>query len=94
LRGPDEGGGLWAALTTTNPAGAIVRLELKAEDGALLQVEVARDRFETLAPRTGERLYVRPRRLPRLRHRTALRRPIPKPRSARRKTKDRNNIFF
>jgi len=59
----EGGGGLWAALTTTNPAGAIVRLELKAEDGALLQVEVARDRFEALAPRTGERLFVRPRRL-------------------------------
>ena len=59
----EGGGGLWAALSAINPAGAIVRLELKAEDGALLQVEVARDRFDNLAPRVGERLYVRPRKL-------------------------------
>jgi sulfate transport system ATP-binding protein len=60
----DEGaGGLWASLSAVNMAGAIVRLELKADDGRLLQVEVARDRFELLAPRVGERLYVRPRKL-------------------------------
>jgi hypothetical protein len=43
--------------------GAIVRLELKDEDGRVLQVELARDKFEALAPRPGERLYVRPRKL-------------------------------
>jgi sulfate transport system ATP-binding protein len=59
----DGGGGLWAALAAINPAGAIVRLELKAEDGTLLQVEVARDRFDSLAPHVGERLYVRPSKL-------------------------------
>jgi sulfate transport system ATP-binding protein len=57
------GGGLWASLSATNLAGAIVRLELKDEDGRVLQVELARDSFEALTPRPGERLYVRPRKL-------------------------------
>jgi sulfate transport system ATP-binding protein len=57
------GGGLWASLSAVNLAGAIVRLELRDEDGKPLQVELARDNFEALAPQPGERLYVRPRKL-------------------------------
>ena len=57
------GDGLWAALSAVNLAGAIVRLELKGDDGRLLQVEIARDGYEALAPKVGERLYVRPRKL-------------------------------
>jgi sulfate/thiosulfate transport system ATP-binding protein len=57
------GGGLWASLSAINLAGAIVRLELKDDEGHLLQVELARDNFEALAPRVNERLYVRPRKL-------------------------------
>jgi sulfate/thiosulfate transport system ATP-binding protein len=59
----DDGDGLWAALSAVNVAGAIVRLELVAEDGQLLHVEVARERFSSLALEVGERLYVRPRKL-------------------------------
>ena len=59
----DGGGGMWATLATMTTAGAIVRLELKADDGRVLQVEMARDRYEALAPKTGEKLYVRPRKL-------------------------------
>jgi sulfate/thiosulfate transport system ATP-binding protein len=62
-RTDEGGGGLWATLSAVNPAGAIVRMELKGDEGRLLQVEVARDRFDTLAPRPGERLYVRPSKL-------------------------------
>jgi sulfate transport system ATP-binding protein len=62
-RTDDEGGGLWATLATINPAGAIVRLELKDSEGTLLQVEVSRETFDDLAPRAGQRLYVRPRKL-------------------------------
>jgi sulfate/thiosulfate transport system ATP-binding protein len=62
-RTDSAGGGLWASLAAVNPAGAIVRLELRGEDGALLHVELARERFETLAPTIHERLYVRPRKL-------------------------------
>jgi sulfate transport system ATP-binding protein len=59
----DTGGGLWATLETANLAGAIVRLELLDDDRKLLQVEIARDRYEALGPTIGERLYVRPRKL-------------------------------
>jgi sulfate transport system ATP-binding protein len=63
MRTDADGGGLWALLSAVNLAGAIVRLELKDEDGRLLQVELARDQFASLAPHVGERLYVRPRKL-------------------------------
>jgi sulfate transport system ATP-binding protein len=56
-----SGGGFWATLCHATPAGAVVRLELQGEDGALLQVEVPRDRHEALQPALGERLYLRPR---------------------------------
>ena len=50
-------------MAAVNPAGAIVRLEFTGDDKQFLQVEVARDRFESLAPKIGERLYVRPRKI-------------------------------
>jgi sulfate transport system ATP-binding protein len=59
----DTGGGLWATLETANLAGAIVRLELLADDRRVLQVEVARENYDALNPKIGERLYVRPRKL-------------------------------
>ena len=59
----DNGGGLWAILETANLAGAIVKLELLDDERKLLQVEVARDHYDALNPKIGERLYVRPKRL-------------------------------
>jgi sulfate transport system ATP-binding protein len=59
----DTGDGLWAILETANFAGAIVKLELFDDDRKVLQVEVARDHYEELNPKIGERLYVRPRKL-------------------------------
>jgi sulfate transport system ATP-binding protein len=58
-----SGGGLWATLRHETPAGAVVRLELEGGDGALLQVEIPRDRHADLRPRVGERLYLRPRQM-------------------------------
>jgi sulfate transport system ATP-binding protein len=55
------GGGLWATLRHASPAGAVVRLELESEGGDVLRVEAARERYDALAPKPGERLYVRPR---------------------------------
>jgi sulfate transport system ATP-binding protein len=60
-RESSEGGGFWATLRHATPAGAVVRLELEGEEGALLQVEVPRDRHEALRPALGDRLYLRPR---------------------------------
>jgi sulfate transport system ATP-binding protein len=59
----DDGNGLWATLSAAHAAGAIMRLELVGDDKQILQVEVARDRFDSLAPTVGERLYVRPRKI-------------------------------
>jgi sulfate transport system ATP-binding protein len=62
-RRDEDGGGLWATLSTVSPAGAIVRLELEDGDGHPLQVELSRDTFNGLTPRVGERFYARPRKL-------------------------------
>jgi len=62
-RTEEAGGGFWATLRHTTPAGAVVRLELEGADGALLHVEIPRDRHESLSPKLGERLYLRPRRV-------------------------------
>jgi sulfate transport system ATP-binding protein len=59
----DTGDGLWAILEIANIAGAIVKLELVDDDRNVLQVEVAREHYDGLSPKMGERLYVRPRRL-------------------------------
>ena len=59
----DSGNGLWAILETANLAGAIVKMELLDDDRRLLQAEVAREYYDTLNPKIGERLYVRPKRI-------------------------------
>jgi sulfate transport system ATP-binding protein len=56
-------GGLWATLSDISSVGAIVKLELTAGESDLIRVELAREQFERLALKTGERLYVRPRRV-------------------------------
>jgi sulfate/thiosulfate transport system ATP-binding protein len=58
-RDENGGGGLWATVRGLNAAGAIVKLELESDQGPM-QVEMARDRYETLRPQLGERVYVRP----------------------------------
>jgi sulfate transport system ATP-binding protein len=62
-RGEGDGRGLWATLRHVNVAGAVVKLELEADSGALVQVELPWDRYEALRPELGESLYVRPRQL-------------------------------
>ncbi|MGE5126434.1 MAG: sulfate/molybdate ABC transporter ATP-binding protein [Betaproteobacteria bacterium] len=61
-RAPGEAG-FWATLRHATPAGAVVRLELEDAEGALLQVEIPRERHAALAPRLGEKLYLQPRAL-------------------------------
>jgi sulfate transport system ATP-binding protein len=60
-RSDEAGGGFWATLRHATPLGAVVRLELEGTDGAPLQVEIPRDRHESLRPQLGERFYLRPR---------------------------------
>jgi len=60
----DEGDGLWARLLEVNTtAGGTVKLELLDDDGRAIQVELSRDRHAELGPVTGERLYVKPRKI-------------------------------
>lgn len=55
------GDGFWATLQHVNPAGAVIKLELEDGETRLVQVETTRGQFEALQPKTGERLYVKPR---------------------------------
>ena len=43
--------------------GAIGKLELKSGDEDLIRVELAREQFERLAVKSGERSYIKPRRV-------------------------------
>jgi sulfate transport system ATP-binding protein len=54
-------GGFWATLRHVNPAGPVVKLELEDGEARVVRVETTRERYESLGPRTGEKLYVRPR---------------------------------
>ena len=62
-RSDEGGGGLWATLESVTSAGAIMRLELTDAEKRVLQVELARDRYDALGLRIGEQLYVRPKTL-------------------------------
>ena len=62
-RTDEAGEGLWATLRHATPAGGLVRLEFEGAEGALLQVEIPRDRGEVLCLQIGDRLYLRPRRV-------------------------------
>jgi sulfate/thiosulfate transport system ATP-binding protein len=62
-RSDEDGGGLWATLDSVSSAGAIMRLELTDAEQHLLQIELARDRYDALDLQIGEHLYVRPKNL-------------------------------
>jgi sulfate transport system ATP-binding protein len=59
----DEGDGLWASVTDVRLAGAVVKIEVNGDDGRPIQVELGRDRYETVRAIIGERVYVKPRRV-------------------------------
>jgi sulfate transport system ATP-binding protein len=59
----DQGNGFWTALLHITPAGPVVRLELKADDGSVVTVDLARSEQDTLRLEVGERLHVTPRRV-------------------------------
>ncbi len=57
----EDGGGLWATLDAVSAAGGVVKLDLSDADGRPIRAEVGRDAYAALAPKPGDRLYVRPR---------------------------------
>ena len=59
----DAGNGFWTALAHVTPAGPVVRLELKTDDGRLVNVDLARSDFDDLDVRPGDRLHVSPQRV-------------------------------
>jgi sulfate/thiosulfate transport system ATP-binding protein len=58
-------GALAAVVSQINAFGAVVKLELTSGEGEgdLIQVELAREQFERLALRSGDQLFVKPRRM-------------------------------
>ena len=59
----DTGSGLWAMLEDVTRLGGTVRLELAGAHGGLIHAEVPREKFEKLAVRPGDRVYVTPRKV-------------------------------
>jgi sulfate/thiosulfate transport system ATP-binding protein len=57
----EAGDGFWATLRHINPAGAVFKLELEDSETRTVQVEATREQFESLDPKPGELLYVKPR---------------------------------
>ena len=58
-----RGNGLWGHLQHITPAGPLLRLEVKTDDGLILNVDVSRADQDSLLLQLGERVHVSPRRL-------------------------------
>ena len=58
-----RGAGLWGHVQHVTPAGPLLRLEVKTEDGLLLNVDVSRADQDSLLLQLGDRVHVSPRRL-------------------------------
>jgi sulfate transport system ATP-binding protein len=62
LRAPDRRPSLAARVSHINPAGAVVKVRVYAEDfGVLLTVDLSPDRYRELGLRVGDTVYVTPR---------------------------------
>jgi hypothetical protein len=59
----DTGDGLWATVRDVRISGAKVKIELGDENDALIQVECGREQYEGLRLTTGEKTYVKPKRM-------------------------------
>jgi sulfate transport system ATP-binding protein len=59
----DTGDGLWATLRDVRISGALVKLELDGDESNVIQVELGREQYDGLRLRSGERVYVRLRRI-------------------------------
>jgi sulfate transport system ATP-binding protein len=59
----DEGGGLWATITDVRTAGAVVKIEVLDDDRHPIQVELGREQYEKIQAATGDRVYVKPRKV-------------------------------
>jgi sulfate transport system ATP-binding protein len=57
---PNGGGNFPATVVRINPAGPQVKVELRAESGDLVQVELGHERFRTLNLAPGAAVYLRP----------------------------------
>ncbi len=56
----DEGGGLWTTVTDVRMVGAVVKIEVAGTDGRPIQVELGRERYQTIRAIIGESVYVKP----------------------------------
>lgn len=64
LRHKNGGTSIAAAVRHISPVGPVIRLELqRADTGDLIEAELTRERYHELALRTGESVFVKPRKL-------------------------------
>jgi sulfate/thiosulfate transport system ATP-binding protein len=59
----DAGDGLWATITDVRAFGALVKMEVEAADRRIIQIELGREQYQQVGAITGERVYVKPRRV-------------------------------
>jgi sulfate transport system ATP-binding protein len=59
----EDGTGVWATVVDVRVVGAIAKIEVADAQQRPLQIELGRDQYERMPATTGERVYVRPRRV-------------------------------
>ena len=59
----DDGDGWWATVTDVRAVGALVKLEAEDADRRIIQVELGREQYEQVRVITGDRVYVKPRKV-------------------------------
>jgi sulfate transport system ATP-binding protein len=59
-RTEDDRSGFWSVVRHISPSGALVRIDLADGDFPATRVEVSRERFDSLRPHVGEKLFVIP----------------------------------
>lgn len=57
-RQPKDKSSLKATIDYINPAGSVVKIDLKAEDGNFIQAEITQDEFKVLKLRKNDNVYV------------------------------------
>jgi sulfate transport system ATP-binding protein len=62
-RTEEDGGGLWAIVTDVRAVGALVKMEVEGADRRIMQIELGREQYEQVRVITGDRVYVKPRKV-------------------------------
>jgi sulfate transport system ATP-binding protein len=59
----EAGGGLWATVSDVRAVGALVKMEVEDAERRVIQIELGRGQYEQVRVISGDRVYVKPRRV-------------------------------